>query len=75
MKNSGFTVAQIDEIILVGGSTRILAIQDALTALKVAHQLQDLSMLELATKVVNDAHQALSAYIQAAYQGGASGQA
>ena len=50
-------------------------LEDALTALKAAHQLQDLSMLESATKGVNDAHQALSADIQAAYQAGAAGQA
>ncbi|MCX6182063.1 MAG: molecular chaperone DnaK [Bacteroidetes bacterium] len=44
---------------------------DALNALKAAHQLQDLSLLESATKGVNDAHQAIAADIQAAYQAGA----
>ena len=32
LKNAGYTVADIDEIILVGGSTRIPAIQDAVKA-------------------------------------------
>ncbi len=46
-------------------------IVDAVTALKAAHQLQDLNLIESATKQVNDALQAAAADIQAAYQGGA----
>ncbi|MFM7022218.1 MAG: molecular chaperone DnaK [Flavobacteriales bacterium] len=48
-------------------------IQDAVDELKKAHQSQDLAQVEAATQKVNDALQAASADIQAAYQQGAAG--